>query len=83
METKHTNHVTIIKWSATEPGAYVSGIFGVYATHETAQRELRNARDTLVHSGYTILKRDSEECILQNQATNRTMQIYLEIHKIQ
>lgn len=82
MNTKQINKVSIIKWNATEPGAYVTGIFGVYLQNETAQRELRQARETLVQSGYTILKRDDRECILKNMDTNRTMQMYIEIYDI-
>lgn len=83
MNTKKTNTVSIIKWGASEPGAYVTGIFGVYAANETAMRELRLARESLVQNGYTIIKRDEKEVILKNQVTDRTMQMYIEIHTIQ
>lgn len=83
MNTKKTNTVALLKWGATEPGAYVTGIFGVYAEHETAMRELISARESLVQNGYTIIKRDDKEVILKNQLTDRTMHMYLEIHKIQ
>lgn len=83
MNTKNTNQVTIIKWNATEPGAYVTGIFGVYADYDKAAHELMVARDSLVHNGYTITKRAEKEVILKNQVNDRTMQMYLEIYKIQ
>lgn len=83
MNTKNTNQVTIIKWNATETGAYVTGIFGVYADYNKAARELMVARESLVQTGYTIIKRDEKEVILKNPANNRTMQMYLEIYKIQ
>lgn len=83
MATKKTNQVTIIKWSATEPGAYVTGIFGVYADYEKAAHELMVSRESLVQNGYTIIKRAEKEVILKNQANDRTMQMYLEIYKIQ
>lgn len=83
MNTKNTNQVTIIKWSATEPGAYVTGIFGVYADHDKASHELMVARESLVQNGYTIIKRAEKEVILKNQVTDRTMQMYLETYKIQ
>ena len=83
MNTKNTNQVTIIKWNATETGAYVTGIFGVYAEYSKAARELMVARDSLVQNGYTIIKRDEKEVILKNQETDRTMQMYLENSKIQ
>lgn len=83
MNTKNTNQVTIIKWNATETGAYVTGIFGVYAEYTKAARELMAARESLVQNGYTIIKRDEKEVILKNQETDRTMQMYLETYKIQ
>lgn len=83
MNTKNTNQVTIIKWSATEPGAYVTGILGVYADYEKAAHELMAARESLVQKGYTIIKREENEVTLKNQATHRTMHMYLEIYKIQ
>lgn len=83
MSSKNTNQVTLIKWSATEPGAYVTGIFGVYADYEKAAHELMVARDSLVQNGYTIIKRAEKEVILKNSDNDRTMQMYLEIHKIQ
>lgn len=83
MSTKNTNQATLIKWSATEPGAYVTGIFGVYADYEKAAHELMVARDSLVQNGYTIIKRTEKEVILKNQVNDRTMQMYLEIYKIQ
>lgn len=83
MNTKNTNQVTIIKWGATEPGAYVTGIYGVYADPTKAARELMAARESLVQNGYTIIKRDEKEVILKNQETNRTMQMYLETYNIQ
>lgn len=83
MSTKNTNQVTLIKWSATEPGAYVTGIFGVYADYEKAAHELMVARDSLVQNGYTIIKRAEKEVILNNQANDRTMQMFLEIYEIQ
>lgn len=83
MNTKQNNQVTIIKWSATEPGAYVTGIFGVYADNLKAKHELMAARESLVQNGYSILKRDDQEVILKNIENDRTMQMYLEIYKIQ
>lgn len=83
MNTKNTNQVTIIKWNATETGAYVTGIFGVYAEYTKAARELMVARESLVQNGYTIIKRDEKEVILKNSENNRTMQMYLETYKIQ
>lgn len=83
MNTKNTNQVTIIKWNATETGAYVTGIFGVYAEYTKAARELMVARESLVQNGYTIIKRDEKEIILKNSENNRTMQMYLETYKIQ
>lgn len=83
MSTKNTNQVTLIKWCATEPGAYVTGIFGVYDEYMKAEHELMAARDSLVQNGYTIIKRAEKEVILKNQANDRTMQMYLEIYKIQ
>ena len=83
MNTKNPNQVTIIKWNATETGAYVTGIFGVYADYNKAARELLVARESLVQNGYTIIKRAENEVILKNQATERTMQMYLETYKIQ
>lgn len=83
MNIKQNNQVTIIKWSATEPGAYVTGIFGVYADYEKASHELMVARDSLIQNGYTIIKRADKEVILKNQVNDRTMQMYLETHKIQ
>lgn len=84
MPTKNTKpDVTIIKWGATEPGAYCTGIFGVYADPIKAARELMAARDSLVQNGYTIIKRADKEVILKNPATERTMQLYFETYKIQ
>lgn len=83
MKTKNNNQVTIIKWSATEPGAYVTGIFGVYADYSKATHELMVARESLVQNGYTIIKRDEHEVILKNTANDRTMQMYLETYNIQ
>lgn len=83
MNTKNTNQVTIIKWNATETGAYVTGIFGVYAEYTKAARELMVARESLVQNGYTIIKRDEKEVILKNTSNDRTMQMYLETYKIQ
>lgn len=83
MATKNTNQVTLIKWSATEPGAYVTGIFGVYADYTKAAHELMVARESLVQNGYTIIKRAEKEVILKNQVNDRTMQMYLETYKIQ
>lgn len=83
MATKNTNQVTIIKWSATEPGAYVTGIFGVYADYEKAAHELMVSRESLVQNGYTIIQRAEKEVILKNQVNDRTMQLYLETYKIQ
>lgn len=83
MTTKNTKQVTLIKWSATEPGAYVTGIFGVYAEYEKAAHELMAARESLVQNGYTIIKRAEKEVILKNQVNNRTMQMYLETYEIQ
>lgn len=83
MNTKKTETVTLIKWNATETGAYVTGIFGVYADYNKAARELMVARESLVQNGYTIIKRDEKEVILKNQVTDRTMQMYIEIHTIQ
>lgn len=83
MNTKNTNQVTIIKWNATEPGAYVTGIFGVYADYSKAAREMMIARESLVQNDYTIIKRSDKEVILKNQATDRTMQMYLESYNIQ
>lgn len=83
MSTKKTYQVTLIKWSATEPGAYVTGIFGVYADYEKAAHELMTARESLVQNGYTIIKRAEKEIILKNQVNDRTMQLYLETYKIQ
>ena len=83
MNTKQNNQVTIIKWGATEPGAYVTGIFGVYADAIKAAREMMAARDSLVQNGYTIIKRADKEVILKNQENDRTMQMYLETYKIQ
>lgn len=83
MNTKQNNQVTLIKWSATEPGAYVTGIFGLYADYDKAAHELMVARDSLVQNGYTIIKRAEKEVILKNQVNDRTMQMYLEIYKIQ
>lgn len=82
MNTKKTETVTIIKWGATEPGAYVTGIFGVYADYNKAARELMVARESLVQNGYTIIKRDEKEVILKNTANDRTMQMYLQTYKI-
>lgn len=83
MNTKKTNTVSIIKWSATEPGAYVTGIFGVYAEYTKAAHELMVARDSLVQNGYTIIKRAEKEVILKNEVNDRTMQMYLETYNIQ
>lgn len=83
MTTKNTKQVTLIKWSATEPGAYVTGIFGVYADYEKAAHELMVARESLVQNGYTIIKRAEKEVILKNQVNDRTMQMYLETYIIQ
>lgn len=83
MKTQSKDQVTIIKWGATEPGAYVVGIFGVYADYNKAARELMVARESLVQNGYTIIKRDEKECILKNTSNDRTMQLYLESYKIQ
>lgn len=83
MNTKNTNQVTIIKWGATEPGAYVTGIFGVYADPTKAAHELMMARESLVQNGYNIIKRSDKEVILKNPATERTMQLYIETYKIQ
>lgn len=83
MSTKNTKQVTIIKWSATEPGAYVTGIFGVYDDYTKAAHELMAARESLVQNGYTIIKRAEKEVILKNQVNDRTMQMYLETYKIQ
>lgn len=82
MKTQNKDQVTIIKWSATEPGAYVTGIFGVYADYDKAAHELMAARDSLVQNGYTIIKRADKEVILKNQENDRTMQMYLESYKI-
>lgn len=82
MNTKTTETVTIIKWSATEPGAYVTGIFGVYADYSKATHEMMTARESLVQNGYTIVKRAEKEVILKNQVNDRTMQMYLETFKI-
>lgn len=83
MTTNNTKQVTLIKWSATEPCAYVTGIFGVYADYEKAAHELMAARESLVQNGYTIIKRAEKEVILKNQVNDRTMQMYLETYKIQ
>jgi hypothetical protein len=83
MNTKKSETVTLIKWSATEPGAYVTGIFGVYADYTKASHELMCARESLVQNGYTIIKRAEKEVILKNQVNDRTMQMYLETFKIQ
>lgn len=83
MNTKQKDQVTIIKWGATEPGAYVTGIYGVYADPIKAARELMAARDSLVQTGYTIIKRSEKEAILKNQVNDRSMQLYLETYKIQ
>lgn len=83
MATKNITQVTLIKWSATEPGAYVTGIFGVYADYEKAAHELMAARESLVQNGYTIIKRAEKEAILKNQENDRTMQMYLETFNIQ
>ena len=83
MSTKNINQVTLIKWSATEPGAYVTGIFGVYADYTKAAHELMAARESLVQNGYTIIKRAEKEVILKNQVNDRTMQMYLETYIIQ
>ena len=83
MATKNTNQVTVIKWSATELGAHVTGIFGVYAEYSKAEHELMVARESLVQNGYTIIKREEKEVILKNQVNDRTMQMYLETYKIQ
>lgn len=83
MNTKDTNQVTIIKWCATEPGAYVTGIFGVYADYTKAAHELMVARESLVQSGYTIVKRAEKEVTLKNHVTDRTMQMFLETYIIQ
>lgn len=83
MNPKNTNQVTIIKWNASETGAFVTGILGVYADYSKAARELMLARESLVQNGYTIIKRDEKEVILKNADPDRTMQMYLEIYKIQ
>lgn len=83
MATKNTNQVTIIKWSALEPGAYVTGIIGVYAEQSKAEHELMVARESLVQNGYTIIMRSDNEVILKHQANDRTMQLFLEKYKIQ
>lgn len=83
MATKNINQVTIIKWSATEPGSLVTGIFGVYADYEKAAHELMAARESLVQNGYTIINRADNEVFLKNKVTDRTMQLYIEIYKIQ
>ena len=83
MNTKNTNQVTIIKWGATEPGAYVTGIFGVYADFFKAEHEMMVARESLVQNGYTILSRDNKEVILKNIKNERMMHLYLETYKIQ
>lgn len=82
MSTKNTNQVTILKWSATEPGAYVTGILGVYADYLKADHELMAARESLVQNGYTIIKREENEVILKNQVNDRTLQMYIETYKI-
>lgn len=83
MKTTQNNQVTIIKWNATETGAYVTGIFGVYADYNKAAHEMMVARESLIQNGYTIIKRDEKEVILKNIENDRTMQMYLEIYKIQ
>lgn len=83
MKTTQNNQVTIIKWNATETGAYVTGIFGVYADYNKAAHEMMMARESLIQNGYTIIKRDEKEVILKNIENDRTMQMYLEIYKIQ
>lgn len=83
MKAKNTNQVTILKWSATEPGAYVTGIFGVYADLEKATHDMMTARESLVQNGYNIIRREEKEIILKNPVNDRTMQMYLETYKIQ
>lgn len=83
MKTTQNNQVTIIKWNATETGAYVTGILGVYADYNKAAHEMFMARESLIQNGYTIIKRDEKEVILKNIENDRTMQMYLEIYKIQ
>lgn len=83
MKQTQNTQVTIIKWNATEPGAYVTGIFGVYSDYSKAAHELNVARESLVQNGYTIIKRDENEVILKHPETNRTMQMYTELYKIQ
>lgn len=83
MNTKNPNQVTLIKWNATETGAYVTGILGVYSDYNKAAHELMVARQNLVENGYTIIKRSDQETILKNPSTDRTMQLYLESYNIQ
>ena len=83
MKTQNKDQVTIIKWGASEPGAYATGIFGVYADYNKAARELMVARESLVQNGYTIIKRAEKEVTLKNIENDRTMQLYLESYKIQ
>lgn len=83
MKATQNNQVTIIKWNATETGAYVTGIFGVYADYNKAAHEMMAARESLIQNGYTIIKRDEKEVILKNTENDRTMQLYLETYKIQ
>lgn len=83
MKTTQNTQVTLIKWNATEPGAYVTGIFGVYADYTKAAREMMVARESLVQNGYTIIKRAEKEVILKNIEYDRTMQLYLQTYKIQ
>lgn len=82
MTQKKTNTVSIIKWCASEPGAYCTGIFGVYTDKENAEHELRVERESLVQNGYTIIKRTGNEVILKNTDDDRTMQLYIEVYPI-
>lgn len=82
MNTKKNNTVTLIKWCASEPGAYCTGIFGVYYDYPTAKHELMTERESLIQNGYTIIKRLDNEIILKNQDDDRTMQLYIETYPI-
>lgn len=83
MNTKNTNQVTIVKWHVIESGAFVTGIYGVYADPYKAAREMMAARDILMQKGYIITKRDHNEVMMEKTEDNRTTLLYLETYKIQ
>lgn len=77
-----SNTVSIIKWCASEPGAYCTGIYGVYNDNETAEHDLKVERESLVQKGYTIIKRTRKEAILKNTDDNSTMMLFIDTYPI-